>query len=253
MEDMTWSYSRVSGFSECQYKWFLRYIRKLPEQPRFYASYGSFMHRLLAAYYKGEASRVEQLIKFLFGFQKEVCGPRPQESTVSKFIHAGSEYLRRLQPSPFEPIAVEQKVDFNIGDYDFVGFIDLIGKRDGDLYIIDHKSRELKPRSGRKQPTKLDLELEEKLRQLYLYAEAVFQLYGSYPKALIFNCFKSGVVIEEPFSEAACREAKQWAETEIGKLMEESEFPPQREYFRCRWLCGHNEDCCYWTGRGGDT
>ena len=240
----------MSSFRECPYQWFLRYIRRLREEPRFYASFGSFMHRLFAAWYNGELSKEEAQIKYLFDFRKEVQGPRPQESTVKKYVQAGSLALRNLQPLPFDPIAIEQKVDFKIAGVPFVGFIDFLGERGGDLVIVDHKSRDLKPRSGRNPPTKLDMELDEKLMQLYLYAEAVRQHYGRLPARLCFNCFKSGVLIEEPFSGTAFAEAKQWALDTVKEIENESEFPPNREYFRCRWLCGLNGECCYWMKRG---
>ena len=45
------------------------------------------------------------------------------------------------------------------------------------------------------------------LIQLYLYAYAVKQKYGKYPKALCFNCFRNNTFNEEPFDEQKCEEA----------------------------------------------
>ena len=62
IEDMTWSFSRIECFNDCPYRWFLRYIKKYPETPQFYSSYGSFMHKLIEQYYKGEITKDEMQI-----------------------------------------------------------------------------------------------------------------------------------------------------------------------------------------------
>ena len=69
------------------------------------------------------------------------------------------------------------------------GVIDLVGRSDtGGLVIVDHKSRALKPRSKRKKPTKTNQELDEYLRQLYLYAVPEGEgLHSSQP--IVYNLF----------------------------------------------------------------
>lgn len=246
---MVWSYSRIKCFHDCPYRWFLKYIKKLPEEPQFYASYGSFMHKLIEQYYKGELTKEEMQIKFLFDFSKEVQGARPHEGTVQKYIRLGNQYLKDFQPFPFTPVAIEKKVVFSLGGFPFVGFIDYLGERDDELYIIDNKSRDLKPRSKRSKPTQNDIELDDMLRQLYIYSGAVKQEYGRFPKALCFNCFKAGTFIEEQFSEERYQEAVDWAIKSIEEIQDEEDFNPFVEYFGCRFICGLTDECCYWQMR----
>lgn len=245
IEDMTWSYSRVSCFDDCPYRWYLKYISGFKEEPMFYASYGSFMHRLIEQYYRGNITKEEMLTKFLIDFQSEVSGERPQASTVQKYIEAGVEYLKGFQPFPYNMVDVEKKIDFEVGGNHFVGFIDYLGEKDGELYIVDNKSRDLKPRSKRKKPTLKDQELDEMLRQLYLYAAAIKQEYGKYPKELCFNCFKSGVFINEPFNEEAFHDAIRWVSQSIECIKNEEDFRPSVDYFGCKFICGVNKECCY--------
>ena len=54
IKDMTWSYSRVKAFDMCPYGWYLKYIQKIRGKDMFFSSYGSFVHKLLEQYYKGE-------------------------------------------------------------------------------------------------------------------------------------------------------------------------------------------------------
>lgn len=246
IEDMTWSYSRIKCFEDCPYRFYLKYISGCKEAPQFYASYGSFMHKLIEEFYKGIITKEEMLTKFLFGFQENVLGQRPKESTVEKYIQLGVEYLKHFSPFPYNMVAVEKKVEFELGGKKFIGFIDYLGEKDGEYYIVDNKSRELKPRSNRKTPTAKDHELDEMLKQLYLYAAAVKQEYGKFPKALCFNCFKNQVFIEEPFSEKIFSETVEWFLKTIDNIADENEFLPYLDFFGCNYICGVNNECCYY-------
>lgn len=246
IEDMTWSYSRIKCFEDCPYRFYLKYISGCKEVPQFYASYGSFMHKLIEEFYRGKLTKEEMLTKFLFDFQTEVKGERPKESTVSKYIQCGVEYLRTFSPFPYKMIDVEKKVKFEINGKKFIGFIDYLGEKDGEYYIVDNKSRELKPRSKRAKPTVKDQELDEMLKQLYLYAAAVKQEYGKFPKALCFNCFKNGVFIEEPFSEKVFSETIEWFLKTIDNIADENDFLPYLDYFSCKNICGVKDECCYY-------
>lgn len=245
IDDMVWSFSRIEAYENCPYRWYLRYIRKCPQRDKFYASYGSFMHRLIEQYYNGELTKPEMLTKFLRDFKKEVRGFRPKASTLQKFIDGAVKYLQEFQPFPYKMITVEKEVEFEIDRYKFVGFLDFLGQdeADGEFVIVDNKSRDLKPRSGREKPTVKDRELDEILRQLYLYCIPVEKEYGKLPKALCINCFRTGVFIYELFNQKAFEEAKQWAVSKIHEIEEDSDFNPDPSPFACFWICGVNDNC----------
>lgn len=245
IEDMTWSYSRIKSFNDCPYRWYMTYIRNLKDAPQFYTTYGSFMHKLIAGILSGELTKDQAQLKFLIGFSDEVQGQLPAESTVLKYIRSGSSYLESFQTPPYKTIGVEKKIDFQINGNKFVAFLDYIGEDNG-LDIVDHKSRDLKQRSKRSKPTRKDEELDEMLRQLYIYAEAVKQEYGEYPKHLCFNCFRTGTFIKEPFNKEAHKEAIDWATNSIEAIKDTDDFHPNLEYFACRYICGLNDECCYY-------
>lgn len=245
IEDMVWSYSRIESFNDCPYRFFLKYISKCKDADKFYASYGSFMHKLIENYYRGILSKDEMLTEFLTGFSQNVKGTRPQESTVQKYIRCGVEYLKGFQPFKYPMVEVEKRVEFEIEGLKFVGYIDYLGEENGEYYIIDNKSRDLKPRSNREKPTVKDKELDSMLRQLYIYSAAVKQEYGKFPKALCFNCFKSGVFIEEPFREEAYNEAISWVKRSVADIKSTDDFYPNREFFSCYYICGVSDDCVY--------
>ena len=253
VEDMTWSYSRINTFHQCPYRWFLKYIRGLDETPQFYASYGKFIHKLLEEFYNGELSKDDMKMRFLVGFSDEVQGRRPSEKIVFSYIDKGISYLDSFEAFPYNMVDVEMKFEIDFDGVPLIGFIDYLGELDGEYYIIDNKSRDLKPRSNRKTPTKKDEELDEMLKQLYVYSAAVREKYGKYPKKLCFNCFKNGVFIEEPFVAEKYNETLLWVMKSIEDIKNASEdgsFPPNMEFFNCLYLCGYTDECEYWQMRG---
>jgi len=243
IEDMTWSFSRVESFCDCPYRWYLKYLRDFPDEDRFFTTYGSFMHRLLEGYYKGEMTKEDMLLRFLTDFSSEVRGSRPAPTTLENYIEAGRQYLESFEPFLYRMVSVEEEIHFSLDGIPFVGYIDYLGELDGEYFIIDHKSRNLKPRSHRKKPTLSDMELDEKLRQLYLYSTAVKERYGVFPKSLCFNCFRDHVFIEEPFSEDAYHAAVSWAVSTIREIENEESFSANPEFFKCRYICGVSDYC----------
>lgn len=243
IEDMTWSFSRIESFCDCPYRWYLKYLRKFPEEDRFFSTYGSFMHRLIESYYNGELPKDDLVTQFLCGFSSEVHGDRPAATTLEKYIEDGRFYLANFEPFPYETISVEHEVKFSLDGIPFVGYIDYLGEKDGEYYIVDHKSRNLKQRSKRKKPTLSDEELDQKLRQLYLYSTAVYNEYGRFPKSLCFNCFRCNTFIEEPFSEDAYYDAVNWAISSIRDIENEEYFVANPEFFKCRYICGVSDYC----------
>lgn len=95
---------------------------------------------------------------FISDFSSSVKGERPNDGIVRKYIKAGIEYLKTLKPYPFKVVAVEEKIDFEIGGIQMTAVVDVLGQDDdGEYIIIDNKSRDLKPRSNREKPTMNDI------------------------------------------------------------------------------------------------
>ena len=88
----------------------------------------------------------------------------------------------------------------------------------------------------------------EYTRQLYLYAYWVHEKYGKYPAKLIFNLFKSQVMIEIPFNMVAYKETIKWVLDTIEAIKIETEFKPNVDVFFCANLCNIRETCIHRTG-----
>lgn len=246
IQDMTWSYSRIKSFYDCPYRWYLRYIRGLKGKDMFFASYGTFMHKMIEMYLNGEKTPKQLSDLYLQRFKEEVTGCAPSQQVFANYFTSGLRYLRDLQPFSYNIIAVEKRVDFDINGVPFIGYIDFLGEKDGDLYVIDNKSRTLKPRSRRGKVTKTDEELDSYLKQLYLYSMAVGQEYGKLPKALCFNCYRTPLFIEEPFVEQTYDESKLWFSNSVNEITNETDFKPNAEFFKCKHLCEMQDYCEYY-------
>ena len=245
IDGMTWSYSRIRCFYDCPYQFFLKYIYGLEEEPRFFSSYGSFIHSLLAKVYSGDLSAREAYTHYICSFKDHVVGKAPSPDVRLHYFEAGAQMFERI-PSVSKVIGVEKKFRFKVKQWPFIAFVDLIVEReDGCIEIWDHKSHTLRPRSRKSRTTKTDAELDEYLRQLYLYAVPVSKFAHREPDGLVFHCYRSGLIVKEPFRADRYRAAKDWAVESIREIRGCEKFSPRPEYFKCKYLCGVSEQCEY--------
>lgn len=249
---MTWSYSRISSFDNCPYKFFLTYIMPSDKISLFFSGYGSFIHELLASYYRGERTREDIVAEYLTGFRSHVMGRAPDQKIFSNYFQQGLSHLKGITKPSQQIIGVENEVSFQVGGYPFVGYIDLLlrNEENGDITILDHKSRNLKRRSMRAKPTKTDEELDRYLRQLYLYSIPVKDTYKVFPSYLMFNCYRTGAVIREPFSVSAFNAAVDWAAQSVDAIIHTDDFHPCMDYYFCRYICDVHDRCEYYAIQG---
>ncbi len=236
---MTWSYSRLRAYEDCGYAFFLNYIEEEEETKHFYAEYGSLMHRILEQFYSGAITKEQALSMFMTGFVLDL----PDEvkpSIAENYYQQGKEYLSSLAMPKEKIVGIEEKLNFKVGDYPFVGYVDLLLEDDSSLIIQDHKSRVLKRGTKRQNE-----EFGNFTRQLYLYSTGIEQRYGQFPKKLYFNCFRNGTLLEEVFDKNKYEETIQWALDTIKKIEQESTWKPSLEWFKCKYICGFSDSCEY--------
>ena len=235
---MTWSYSRLRAYEDCGYGFFLNYIEEEEETKHFYAEYGSLIHRILEQFYSGAITKEQALSMFMTGFVLDL----PDEvkpSIAENYYQQGKEYLSSLVMPKEKIVGVEERLNFKVGDYSFVGFVDLLLEDDG-LIIQDHKSHIL-----RRGTEKQNEEFDSFTKQLYLYSAGIKQRYGQLPKKLRFNCFRNGTLLEEVFNKNKYKETIQWALDTIKKIEQESTWKPSLEWFKCKYICGFSDSCEY--------
>lgn len=245
---MTWSYSRLTSYEFCQYGWLLHYIFGVNgERPLFFSTYGNFVHDILADVLSERVSRKDALLNYLTGFGAVVPKSAPSTKVFSNYFNDGVRYISNLSGLPDSNIAgVEEEFEIKIEGVPFTGRIDLIVKDKNGVELWDHKSHVLRPASGKKKQTKSDVKLNEYLRQLYLYGEYVKERYGEFPASLVFNCFRVGSIIKNPFDEGRVQGTKEWFANTIESISNTEDWRPSIDYFKCKYLCDVHDECEYY-------
>ena len=244
-----WSYSRLQQFHSCKYGWLLKYVFEVPQRKLFFSEYGKLMHKLIANAVSGEISWRAAELEYVRRFHGVLQCHGPPGSIKARYFMDGLRYLQGggATLAWLQSLAVEQYVEFEVGSHPFCGYIDLIARDTaGVISIIDHKSRALKERGGRR--VKSNAVLDEYLRQLYLYAIPVAAQFGP-PDYLAFNCFRSGSLISEPFSQTAFDETIAWALRSIEEILRETDWLPCQDAWKCHYLCDVASECEYYSSR----
>ena len=246
INQMKWSFSRLTAFEDCPYKFYLTYIEKVPKKEHFFSDYGSFVHLVMEKYLKGELKREDLVTYYILNFREYVKTKAPTEKIFKNYFEQGIDYFMEIPSPQTTCIGIEKDIEFFLDGKKFVGFIDVVSQDENGINIIDHKSRNLKPRGKGKKPTLTDKELDEYLRQLYIYSISIKEEFGVYPKNLIFNCFRTRKLVVEPFNEEVLEAVKNWAISLIEEIREESDWEPNIEDFKCKHICSVSDSCEYY-------
>ena len=250
LDTMTWSFSRLNSFYNCQYEWYLHYVQCNKSENGFFGEYGSLIHKILEKYEKGELSLFELNQYYEDHFDADV----PHNAPPNKFVDIRQSYYEKgmdyfdnidLDLGKYEVLGVEKKVEFTIVGKDFVGYIDLLvrDKETGEIIIIDHKSASIKIlKNGNISKSDQQHFLDFK-RQLYLYGIQVLKEYGTVSK-LKWNMFKDQKWIEIPWVQSEYEEAIQWAEDTLKLIESEKEWSPKQDFYYCNYLCGQRNHAC---------
>jgi len=235
----------LSAFETCPYRFYLKYLHGCEEKPKFFSQYGEFVHQIHQLVFNSELPKKYAAQYYVRHFMERVTEKAPTQQVFLSYFRGGLSYFEDMPEFEGSPLGIEKEFRFEIDGFPFIGYADYLTKSDG-IILYDHKARALKPRSNRKKPTLSDKELDQYFRQLYLYSIPIKELYGEYPRELVFNCYRTKCFIREPFDIEKLDAAKDWAVGSIRKIISTEDWPPSIEAFRCRNLCGIEDDCCYY-------
>lgn len=242
VDDMKWSFSRLSSFHTCKKMWYLTYIEGKNSEDNFFSEYGTFAHSIFEKYAKNEIELYEipEFIKNNYNnFINTAPPPNKYVDLNETYYNKLIKYFDNFNGFSDETIGVEQEVSFDITvnkvKRKFTGYIDRVSlDKNNNIVITDYKSKaKFKDRD----------ELEKYSYQPYLYSIWIKNKYGVYPKFLDFNMFRSGIIERIEFNIDDLKKAKKWASDTIKSIYKEDKFDYNYNEFFCKYLCGCSKYC----------
>lgn len=257
LDNMTWSFSRLSSFDQCPHEWYLKYIEEAERYDSgFFSSFGGFCHEILESWLKGSHKTCELAEVFVTGYDEAIPNAENYSwndgyfDSGAYFFSEGIEVLNRYL-SDKAICGVEKEIHTTISGKPFVGYIDLLLQDDEGNYIItDHKSSKTPLRKDGEPLKSCEKKWLNYKRQLYLYSKAVYEETGKYPTKLVWNFFRDRNICEIKFDEREYNEALKWAEETIKRIYKERRYEPNPDMFYCANLCDYSkEECGYGSSR----
>lgn len=248
--DHIYSYTQLTAFNECHYRYYLMYIEDndLEREGNAFAEFGTLCHGLIDDWAKGNLQVWELADEYDARYPDVVVHefPRIMKSVAESTYKKGLEYFQNfpLAEQKWNILETEQKYYTEIAGRKFVGIIDMIFEdEDGKLVILDHKSKSL---------STFKKEADEMYRQQELYAKFCYEKYGKYPDTLAFNLFKeNGLIMQKPFDLERYHDTLQWAEDTIHNIetcdmFAQIEMKPEPTMY-CNNLCDVRSACAFGT------
>lgn len=231
------SATSLRTYLRCPQQWKLKYVDRLPEEPKPFFNLGSAVHAALEVMYDGRVASPAPLLEMIRAFEEEFDPEAyPSEEERERRRADGLRMVRDFHEEhageEFRPaMAVEKRISFEVDGIPFHGVVDRIDKvDDGRLRIVDYKT------GG-----SLDLDRVRTDRQLTLYQLGVESQFGMEVEALVLY----HVPTQTPFEAAAhgpgrVEEVRAEAR-EVARGIRDEEFEPDPGHY-CRW-CDFQPHC----------
>lgn len=231
------SFSQISTYLECPYRYYLSYIIKLPGLPKPYFSFGSSIHSALEKLHKPrlipEKSSLSQLVTWYEeswvsdGYADIETEAKAKEEGKALLVSYFEKYGQSIVPA----VDVEKRFKLMMGEITINGVIDRIDRGEDDkLRIIDYKTGNYIP---------IELGPAEKL-QLTIYTIAVGSIYQNKVEKATYLYLKSSVEMSFVPSDDDLASAINTIET-VASQIKEGIFPRCKNKF-CPW-CDYYQSC----------
>jgi RecB family exonuclease len=140
------SHSSISLYQECPRKYRLKYVDKIPEQPKHFFSFGQSMHKALEFFYGVKALPAPSRDELLRSLKENwvSVGYRDQAQEAEYFRQGRDILLRYHEEHAGEfqiPLHVEYDFKMTVDGVPVTGKVDRIDRlEDGRLSILDYKT-----------------------------------------------------------------------------------------------------------------
>ena len=240
-------------FEQCKYSFYLKYIvdddKEYLAEGNFWAELGSFVHSILEKMYNGDLTEEDAPLYFAKHFDDAVLYTAPKKIMDNSYA-ACADYFANLSLAwlkDYEILGVEYEFHIEIEGYPFKGFIDLLlrEKATGDIILMDHKSAASPIGKSGNILKSQENSFSSYCKQMYLYCNAVKQIFGKFPSLIVWNHFKAGQIVDKEFVMAEYEASMRWFVNTIHAIENEEDFSESVDYFYCKNLCDFRNSCEY--------
>ncbi len=230
------SASSLKTYLRCPQQWKLKYVDRLPEEPKPFFNLGSAVHAALEAFYEKRLTEPPPLEEVLAAFEEEFDPDAyPTEEERERRHRNGREMVRAYyekHAADFRPaFDTEKRLAFEVEGVPFTGFVDRLDKLEGEkLRVVDYKT------GGA-----FDLERVKTDRQLTLYQLGVEQMYGMPVDRLALYHVNSQTLLEAPRHPEERIEALKATVRDVARGIREERFEPDPGHY-CKW-CDFQPHC----------
>lgn len=183
------SFSQISTYLECPYRYYLSYIVKLPGVAKPYFSFGHSVHAALEKFHKPrllpETYTLSDLLEWFEsswvsdGFKDPQSEAKAKDEGKSLLVG----YFERNKDKPQFSVEVEKKFTLEINSVVVSGVIDRVDRLpSGNLHLVDYKTGNFIPQ---------ELEQKDKL-QLSIYTLAATKLFKGEVEKATYMFLRSG-------------------------------------------------------------
>ena len=252
LNKMVWSFSRLHLYEQCPYAFYLNYIEKREGIDNFWAENGKAMHLTLEKVFKGEIT-LDEAPEFYMEEFDNICNTASEKAMETTF-EACMDFLCEFDFdffNDYEVIGVEKEVRFEIGGFEFKGFIDLLlkHKETGKITVLDYKSSPYPFKKDGKTVLKNSEEnFNSYKHQMYLYSKAVIEEYGIQPSNITWLHFKDGKFATIDFNETEYHKSLDWASKIIENIYKDRKFEAKTSFVMCGKLCSYRDGDCEYKG-----
>ena len=240
------SFSQLNSAEECMFSHYLSKIKKVEGIENYWSELGTIVHSILEEYDKGLVTNCADEFTLRYGKITSDIRQAAWDKGAYKWKTYGQilKFFQNFKGFNTKAIFTELAFEYEIEDFLFTGFIDR------GSYINNNPNEGISVQDYKISNKFTKKDLAKKLHQLYLYAPAIKNAYGKYPKEMIFYFVKSGEYYKEAFNEAKLKKSLKWACEANKKIIfaqEQNNFPATVNKFKCANLCSYSEHCEFWN------
>ena len=245
-KNQVYSVSQLKTYQSCPKKYEFQYIYKIPSLPKHYFDFGTSIHSVLEEIlplFSANLSKEEIFSKAMMSLSNNwislaYIDSNQEKEYKQKGILAIKNFIEKQNMLKLhqKTIFLEKEFHINIDSKKLIGYIDRVDLFENEFKVLDYK-------------TSNSCQSKEYLKQdfqLYVYAKAIKELKGKFPKSMGLWYLNFNKIEEIDFDEKDYKKVI----IEIKKIFERIEnldFSPNPSKFNCTYcdfnkLCSHSFD-----------